>query len=88
MAISDDELAREALAADPDLAVDENGPSLWDLSGGATDPLLPAWYMPAPTVGRKQVRGWRKRVVLSVVVTFCLLDVSGFCATYGQVILG
>jgi hypothetical protein len=88
--IGDDELARLALAADPQADVPDDAVSLWDLDtdGSAASSLLPEWYMPTTSVGRRRLRGWRRGVVLTLVVTFLSVDCVGLCTTYGPVILG
>ena len=46
-----DELSRLALAADPDVALDDDAVSLWDVDGFAREQWLPEWYMPTPMRG-------------------------------------
>ncbi len=87
--ISDEELDRLARTADPDVALDDDAVSIWDVAadiGGV--PLLPEWYMPAPMPGRPVVRGWRRRVILMLVVTFVVINAYGLCSTYGVVRFG
>jgi hypothetical protein len=81
--ISDEELTRLALAADPDPRLDDAVP-LWQLLGGSHDPPLPHWYMPAPMTGPRRVRGWRRRAIVLVVVSFLAIDAYGLCNTYGD----
>ena len=83
---TDDELTALALAADPDLEVSDDAVSLWDLTASDDDGLLPAWYMPAPMAGSRLLRGWRRRVVLLIIVAFLLIDAYGLCSTYGRVV--
>lgn len=47
--------------------------------GGA--PLVGDWYMPAPRAGL--LTGWRRRVALSLVGTFVVIEAVGLCSTYG-----
>lgn len=47
--LTDDELSALALAADPDMAADNDAVCLWDLSPSDTSRLLPEWYMPSLT---------------------------------------
>jgi hypothetical protein len=86
--VSDEELAAMALAADPDVAVDDDAVSLWQLTGSDSDGLLPAWYMPSPARGARQLRGWRRWVILVIVASFVALEAYGLCSTYGRVVLG
>ena len=50
-------------------------------------PLLPDWYMPAPG-GPRHVTGWRRAVVLFVILSFLLITAAGLCNTYGDLSLG
>jgi hypothetical protein len=84
---TDDELSTLALAADPHEALDADAVSLWELTGHLPGRRLPEWYMPAPMGGRL-VSGWRRRVVLLVIVSFLLIDAYGLCNTYGWVHFG
>lgn len=85
--ISDDELAREALAADPDAMVPDDAVSLWDLERPDTDPLLPGWYMPAPSGGPRRHSRAQRRVVYLLVTAFALINAAGLCSTYGHVVV-
>jgi hypothetical protein len=84
---TDDELSALALAADPDRPLDDDAVSLWELTGYLPGRRLPEWYMPSP-MGGKLVYGWRRRVVLFVIVSFLLIDAYGLCNTYGWVHFG
>jgi len=91
-AVTDEELASLALAADPDAQVDADAVSFWAVAGPdagreAADQLLPEWYMPSMT-GRRLVRGWRRRVVLLIIAAFLTIDAYGLCSTYGWVSFG
>jgi hypothetical protein len=87
--ISDEELDRLARAADPDVVLGGDAVSIWDVTAdGERTQLLPEWYMPAPMPGRPVVRGWRRRVILSLVVTFVVINAYGLCSTYGVVRFG
>jgi hypothetical protein len=82
--ISADELASLALAADPDTAVPDDAVP-FDLASDDEGGLLPAWYFPVPA-GR-QVRGWRRRMVLLVAGSFLLVSACGLCCTYGALVM-
>ena len=86
--LTDEELAAFALAADPDSPVDDDAVCLWQLTEPATDGLLPGWYMPSPAVGRRQLRGWRRWVVILIIVSFVAINAYGLCSTYGRVLFG
>src|SRR5438552_14652195 len=86
--ITDEELADLALAADPDVEVGDDAVSLWDLAATEQESLLPSWYMPSPMAGGRLLHGWRRRVVLLVIVSFLLIDAYGLCSTYGWVGFG
>jgi hypothetical protein len=86
--ISDEELAAEALAADPDQMVPDDAVPLWvALADGDEPALLPDWYMPAPGAGTTARPGWRRRVGVGLVVSFVLINAAGLCSTYGSVVL-
>ena len=84
LAVSDDELTALALAADPDPALADDAESLADVLGADAPRLLPEWYMPAPMGGAAPLRGWRRRVVLTVIASFLTITAAGLCNTYGQ----
>lgn len=86
--VSDEELAALALAADPEAEPDENAVPLRDPSHNDGVRLLPDWYMPVPTGGLGQFTGWRRRVVITVIVAFVLINAYGLCSTYGVVGFG
>jgi len=44
--------------------------------------------MPAPSMGTRSFRGWRRWLILLIVVVFVALEAYGLCSTYGQVTLG
>lgn len=76
--MTDDELAAEAMAADPDVDVpDDAVPFGRPASGG----LLPDWYMPAPGAVRR-TRG-RMIVVAGLILSLLLVNGAGLCVTYG-----
>lgn len=86
--VDDDELSRFALAADPDGSLDDDAVCLWELDGFGPDRWLPDWYMPSPMRGAPQLRGWRRCVILSVIVSFVVINAYGLCNTYGWVAFG
>ncbi len=80
--ISDDELAAEAIAADPDPCLDGAVP--FDQAiGRDTDGDLPAWYMPAPMAGGARLVGWRRSVILTFVASLLVIEAAGLCTTFG-----
>ena len=85
--ITDEELSALALAADPDFELPEDAKSFWEVAEPDRSRRLPDWYMPAMQ-GATVVHGWRRRVILLVVVTFFAIDAAGLCNTYGWVAFG
>ena len=79
--ISDEELAAEAIAADPDPCLDDALPFA-AVVGRAEDAALPAWYMPAPMAGAL-LDGWRRGVVVAFVAALLLIEAVGLCTTFG-----
>jgi hypothetical protein len=77
--ITDDELTALALAADPDTPVADDAVPFGD-QDPATFPLLPSWYMPAPGIHRSRARAV---VMLGLALSFVIVNVGGFCVTYG-----
>ena len=83
--LTDAELTALALAADPELPLDEDAiplTSYADQSAAA----LPEWYMPPVTARRG--KPWRTSVVLAIVVAFLVIEAVGLCSTYGQLVIG
>jgi hypothetical protein len=85
--IGDDELAAEALAADPNVVVSDDCPSLWELTGAPVRQSLPEWYMPTP-MRPPAVQGWRRVLVrwnvALIIAAFLTINAAGLCNTYGQ----
>jgi len=81
--VTDDELAALALAADPDVSLDDDAVPLSEVLGRDGDSLLPAWYMPRPMHGR-HIDGWRRQVIVLVIAAFLVITAYGLCNTYGQ----
>lgn len=86
--IGDEELAELALAADPEPVVDADAPPLSEVLGADAPNLLPDWYMPAPMGGQRVLRGWRRRVIFLVIVSFLVITGFGLCNTYDQLHIG
>lgn len=84
--ITDAELEALALAADPDTDLADDAVPLWDL-GRVGESLLPEWYMPSPMARPRRLTGWRRRVVIALVISFLLIDAAGLCSTYGLVVV-
>jgi hypothetical protein len=81
--ITDEELAAEALAADPELWSDEDAVPFGVDGADSAFALLPAWYMPAP--GRPPHARFAAIVVLLVVGSLLLAEAFGLCLTYGRI---
>lgn len=88
VAVSDDELVAQALAAEHRTVADDEAISYWDVVAPRDLGLLPAWYMPTPSAGTRRLRGWRRRVVYLVTGSIVALNAAGLCVTYGHVTLG
>jgi hypothetical protein len=84
--ITDEELCAIALAAAPEPPVPDDAVPLWDLIG-TDEPLVSSWYMPAP-VGHRWPNGWRRNVVIFLVVVFLAIEALGLCSAYGAVVIG
>ncbi len=76
--ISDEELEREALAADPDAPL---APDATEFGASSGPDLLPDWYMPAPR-GYRRTRG-RRFTVVGVIAALLVVNGAGLCVTYG-----
>ncbi len=85
--VTDDELAVLALAADPDMIVDDDTPSFWATRAEEPGGLLPEWYMPSSAGATRLPRGWRRRMVLIIIISFLAIAASGLCSTYGQIVV-
>jgi len=84
--VSDDELTRLAMAADPDAPLDDDAMPLNAYLDAAGVSPLPVWYMPVAV--RQSDWRWRRAVVVAVIVAFLAIEASGLCSTYGQLVLG
>ncbi len=79
-AISDEELEAIALAADPDVLLDDDAvPFVVDRPVGPE--LLPEWYMPVPQT-TKRTPG-RMIGAATIVGALVLVNAAGLCVTYG-----
>ncbi len=78
--ISDAELAELAMAADPDVSVQDDAVPLRSL-GADDSTLLPEWYM--PVVQRRASSDWRAAVAVSISVGLVLINAFAICVTYG-----
>jgi hypothetical protein len=87
---TDKELTDLALAADPDAGVAADAVPIDELltseDARNADDLLPPWYMPAPAP--RGLHGWRRGVVLLIVISFTATAAYGLCSTYGLLGLG
>lgn len=79
---TDDDLARLALAADPDEPLAEDAVPVNVYLAGSVR-ALPEWYM-APVMARCTGRLGRA-VILAIVGAFLLIEAFGLCSTYGQI---
>ncbi len=83
--LTDEELTDLALAADPDAGVAADAVPIGELVASEdarnADDVLPSWYM--PPIARRSLYGWRRRVVLLIVISFVAAAAYGLCSTYG-----
>jgi hypothetical protein len=80
--ITDDELAAAALAADPNLELDDDALP-FDAYQAEYGDLLPAWYMPAPATSGGHRR--RNAFVATIIIgSLLLINALGLCITYGH----
>ncbi len=79
--ITDEELERFALAADPDMILPTDAVPLFDFFGGNS--MLPAWYMPVSSGNASGHRGWKRSVAIVIIVAFIAINLAGLCSTYG-----
>jgi hypothetical protein len=84
LTFTDEELAEQALAADPDAGVGDDAVP-FPVARGEFGDLLPDWYMPAPAgAGDPALRG-RRKVVSSVIIgSLFLVNAMGLCITDGS----
>ncbi len=83
--VPDDELAAEALAADPEPCMDGARPFLVG-EAAFNASTLPGWYMPAPMSGGRRLGGWRRATVFTFIAALVVIEAFGLCSTYGQFI--
>jgi len=88
LAFTDDELAAQALAAEPADVADDDAVSYWEVVAPRDLGLLPDWYMPSPSAGTRRLAGWRRHVVFAVTGSIVAINAVGLCITYGHVTLG
>ena len=81
--VADEELARQALEADPDVALDDAVPFA-SLGMTSSEGTLPEWYMPTPMLRPRSVRGWRRHAIALIVASFLAINAYGLCNTYGD----
>jgi hypothetical protein len=79
--VTDEELAAEAIAADPDANdVFDDDAVPFDTTAGTGMQLLPDWYMPAPSLRRSRGRVF---VLATIAASLAAGNVIGFCVTFG-----
>ena len=83
--ISDEELAAEAMAADPSPSLEHARP-IHELIGPVGTSTLPEWYMPAVMSGGGRLHGWRRTTVFTFIAALVVIEAFGLCSTYGQFI--
>lgn len=83
--ISDEELAELALAADPNLSL-QNARPIAEVIGPAGESTLPEWYMPAVMGGGLHLSGWRRGLIFTFITALVVIEAFGLCSTYGQIL--
>ena len=82
---TDAELADLALAGDPDAGIAADAVPIDEFlateDARHADDRLPSWYM--PPIARRSLDGWRRRVVLLIVISFVVTAAYGICSAYG-----
>ncbi len=80
--LTDEELCRLALAADPTAPLSEDAVPLSLHLAQFAGAALPGWYMaPATAQGGRR---WRTPVVVAIISAFLLIEALGLCNTFGQ----
>jgi hypothetical protein len=79
--LSDEELTRLALEADPDAPLSDEAIPLSLHLAQFAGAALPDWYM-APAMSARG-RGWRTLVVCGIIFAFVLIEALGLCNTFG-----
>jgi hypothetical protein len=82
MPLSDEELCRLALAADPTAPLSDEAIPLSLHLAQFAGAALPGWYM-APATARGG-RRWRTPIVVAIISAFLLIEALGLCNTFGQ----
>jgi hypothetical protein len=83
--LSDEELTRLAMAADPDAPLSKEAIPLSLHLAKFAGAALPEWYMaPAMASGGRR---WRTPIVVSIIAAFVLIEALGLCNTFGQLTL-
>ena len=80
--LSDDELCRLALSADPTAPLSDDAIPLSLHLAHCAGAALPGWYM-APATARGG-RRWRTPIVVAIISAFLLIEALGLCNTFGQ----
>ena len=80
-AFTDAELTELALAADPNVEIDDDAVPFGDEPVGAS--LLPSWYMPPPMSAGVRHRRRRAWIVGAIVAALVIVNGVGLCVTYG-----
>lgn len=76
---TDDELAAQALAADPDAPIDDDAVPFG--TAACDSGLLPEWYMPTPGPMRRTPS--RVLAVSAIIASLIIVNGAGLCVTYG-----
>jgi hypothetical protein len=83
--LSDEELTRLAMDADPDAPLSSDAIPVSLHLAQFAGLALPEWYMP-PAMARSG-RRWRTPIVMAIIAAFLLIEALGLCNTFGQLTL-
>ena len=86
LTFTDDELAAQALAADPDapLPADATPFGAAHGTGSFVTGSLPAWYM--PVAARPTRKPWHVALSVLSIAGFAAINGAGLCITYGHLV--
>jgi hypothetical protein len=83
--LSDEELTRLAMAANPDAPLSKEAIPLSLYLAQFAGSALPEWYMAPAMAGGG--RRWRTPIVVAIISAFLLIEALGLCNTFGQLTL-
>jgi len=85
--VDDEELARQALAADPETPVSDDAVPFEGMTHNGGFGLLPGWYMPTPATRSAPIPRWQRIFAWVVIAALIAIVSAGLCSTDGYVTL-